>query len=148
MVSVRLTEEDRRKVSAAVTAAEADTDGEIVTIVAPVSDDYADVPLAWALIVGAATATFPLILTLIGLRARTPEGTASLSAFTQSTGYLIAVIGPFLIGVVHDATGGWTWPLVLLTALSIPLLPLAAYVSRPVQLEDQLDSAVRSSTAA
>ena len=44
----------------------------------------------WALLVGAGTATFPLILTLIGLRARTPAGTAALSGFTQSTGYLIA----------------------------------------------------------
>jgi CP family cyanate transporter-like MFS transporter len=104
--------------------------------------------LVWALVVGAATATFPLILTLIGLRARTPEGTAALSAFTQSSGYLIAALGPFLIGVVHDATGGWTWPLVLLTALALPLLPLAAYVSRPVLLEDQLRSGVPRTTEA
>jgi CP family cyanate transporter-like MFS transporter len=94
--------------------------------------------ILWALVVGAATVTFPLILTLIGLRARTPEGTAALSAFTQSTGYLLAAVGPFLIGVVHDATGGWTWPLVLLLALALPLFPLAAYVSRQVMVEDQL----------
>lgn len=107
--------------------------GYVGLMVAPYS-----LALAWALVVGAATATFPLILTLIGLRARTPEGTAALSAFTQSTGYLLAALGPFLVGVVHDATGGWTWPLVLLLALSLPLFPLAAYVSRPVLLEDQL----------
>lgn len=95
--------------------------------------------ILWALIIGAATVTFPLILTLIGLRARTPDGTAALSAFTQSTGYLIAAIGPFLVGVVHDATGGWTWPLVLLIALAVPLFPLAAYVSRRVMVEDQLE---------
>ncbi len=94
--------------------------------------------ILWAVIIGVATVTFPLILTLIGLRARTPEGTAALSAFTQSTGYLIAAAGPFLVGVVHDATGGWTWPLVLLLALALPLFPLAAYVSRPVPVEDQL----------
>ena len=92
----------------------------------------------WAVIVGTALVTFPLILTLIGLRARTPEGTAALSAFTQSTGYLIAAVGPFLLGVVHDATGAWTWPLVILLALALPLFPLAAYVSRPVMVEDQL----------
>ena len=107
--------------------------GYVGLMVAPSS-----LALAWAIVVGAATATFPLILTLIGLRARTPEGTATLSAFTQSTGYLLAALGPFLVGVVHDATGGWTWPLVLLLVLVIPLLPLAAYVSRPVMLEDQL----------
>ncbi|MCB0896801.1 MAG: MFS transporter [Nocardioides sp.] len=107
--------------------------GYVGLMVAPYS-----LALAWAIVVGAATATFPLILTLIGLRARTPEGTAALSAFTQSTGYLLAALGPFLVGVVHDATGGWTWPLVLLLALALPLLPLAAYVSRPLMLEDQL----------
>ncbi len=100
--------------------------------------------LLWAVVVGTGTVTFPLILTLIGLRARTPEGTAALSAFTQSTGYLVAAVGPFLIGVVHDATGGWTWPLALLLALALPLFPLAAYVSRPVMVEDQLGERKRS----
>jgi CP family cyanate transporter-like MFS transporter len=102
--------------------------------------------ILWAVIIGVATVTFPLILTLIGLRARTPEGTAALSAFTQSTGYLIAAVGPFLVGVVHDATGGWTWPLVLLLALALPLFPLAAYVSRPVMVEDQLGTGQNRST--
>ena len=45
--------------------------------------------LVWAVFVGIGTCTFPLILTLIGLRARTPEGTAALSGFTQSAGYLL-----------------------------------------------------------
>ena len=53
-------------------------------------------------------ATFPIVLTLIGLRSRTPEGTAALSGFTQSTGYLIAAIGPFGVGILHELTGGWT----------------------------------------
>ena len=51
------------------------------------------------------------MLVLIGLRSRTPEGTAALSGFTQSMGYLLAAIGPFGVGVLHDATGGWTVPL-------------------------------------
>ena len=53
--------------------------------------------------------TFPLVLTLVGLR-RTTEGTAALSGVTQSVGYLIAAAGPFSFGALHDATGGWTWP--------------------------------------
>ena len=48
------------------------------------------------------------MLTLIGLRSRTPQGTAALSGFTQSLGYLMAVVGPFAVGALHDATGGWT----------------------------------------
>jgi CP family cyanate transporter-like MFS transporter len=42
----------------------------------------------WAVVIGVASAVFPLALTLIGLRARTSEGTAALSGFTQSVGYL------------------------------------------------------------
>jgi CP family cyanate transporter-like MFS transporter len=98
---------------------------------------YALAPV-WAVLVGIGTVTFPLILTLIGLRARTPEGTAALSAFTQSTGYLIAAIGPFLIGVVHDATGGWDLPLLMLLLLALPLFALAAYVAQVRYVEDQL----------
>ncbi|WP_235547459.1 MULTISPECIES: MFS transporter [unclassified Nocardioides] len=99
--------------------------------------------ILWAVVIGVGTVTFPLILTLIGLRAHTPEGTAALSAFTQSTGYLIAVAGPFAVGVVHTATGGWTVPLVMLLVLALPLFALAAYVTRPVYVEDQLQNSRR-----
>jgi CP family cyanate transporter-like MFS transporter len=111
--------------------------GYVGLMIAP----YRLAPL-WAVIVGVATVTFPLILTLIGLRARTPEGTAALSAFTQSTGYLIAAAGPFTIGVLHSATGGWTVPLALLLVLALPLFALAAYVARVQYVEDQLDQSI------
>jgi CP family cyanate transporter-like MFS transporter len=99
-------------------------------------------PLAilWAVLIGAGTTTFPLVLTLIGLRARTPEGTAALSSVSQSVGYLIAALGPFTFGAVHDATGGWTWPLVLLLLTVVPLPFLASYVVRSGAVEDQLSS--------
>jgi MFS transporter, CP family, cyanate transporter len=91
-----------------------------------------------ALLVGVGCCVFPVVLTLIGLRARTPDGTAALSGFTQSLGYLIAAIGPFVIGTVYDATGHWTVPLWLLLALWLPLLAVGAYAGRPAYLEDQL----------
>ena len=78
------------------------------------------------------------MLTLIGLRAHTADGTAALSGFTQSLGYLIAAIGPFAIGLIYDATGGWTVPLWLLLVLVLPLMAVCAYVGRPAYLEDQL----------
>jgi CP family cyanate transporter-like MFS transporter len=94
----------------------------------------------WAVVLGAATSTFPMVLTLIGLRAATPEGTAALSSFTQATGYLLAAIGPFGVGVLRDASGGWTVPLLALTVLVVPMLALGGYVSRPAAVEDQLAS--------
>ncbi|MBM3927072.1 MAG: hypothetical protein FJ335_01220 [Sphingomonadales bacterium] len=48
---MRLTDQDRTAVAAAVTAAEAGTNGEIVTIVARQSDKYHDVALQWAVVV-------------------------------------------------------------------------------------------------
>jgi len=91
-----------------------------------------------ALLVGIGCCVFPVVLTLIGLRARTADGTAALSGFSQSLGYLMAALGPFLTGTIYDATGGWTAPLWLLLVLVLPLLAVGGYVGRPAYLEDQL----------
>jgi CP family cyanate transporter-like MFS transporter len=91
-----------------------------------------------ALLVGVGCCVFPVVLTLIGLRAHTPDGTAALSGFTQSLGYLLAAVGPFAVGLVYDATGGWTAPLWMLIVLVLPLLAVGAYAGRPAFLEDQL----------
>jgi CP family cyanate transporter-like MFS transporter len=95
-------------------------------------------PWLWAVTIGIGTCTFPFILTLIGLRARTPAGTAALSGFTQSVGYLVSAVGPFSIGVLHDATGGWTVPLWTLIALCVPQYLVGLAASRRVYVEDQL----------
>jgi putative membrane protein len=47
---MQLSDEDRRKVSAAIAAAEAGSNGEIVAVATPISDPYHDVALHWALI--------------------------------------------------------------------------------------------------
>lgn len=91
-----------------------------------------------ALLIGIGCCVFPIVLTLIGLRAHTADGTAALSGFTQSLGYLIAAVGPFAIGLLYDATDGWTAPIWLLLVLVLPLLATCAYVARPAYLEDQL----------
>ncbi|MFL5928307.1 MAG: hypothetical protein ACJ77E_15360 [Gaiellaceae bacterium] len=35
-----------------------------------------------------------------------------------TVGYLLASAGPFLAGVAHDATGGWTLPLLFMLAIT------------------------------
>ncbi|MDX6325123.1 MAG: transporter, family, cyanate transporter [Nocardioidaceae bacterium] len=97
---------------------------------------------AWALLVGIGASVFPVVLTLIGLRSRTPDGTAALSGFTQSVGYGIAAVGPFGIGVLYDATGGWTWPLIVLIVISLVTAWLATIVGKPLFIEDQLTQEV------
>ena len=91
-----------------------------------------------AALVGVGCTVFPIVLTLIGLRAHTADGTAALSGFTQSLGYLMAAVGPFVVGAIYDATGTWTASLWLLAALVLPLIAVGAYVGRPAYLEDQL----------
>lgn len=96
------------------------------------------VPWLWAVLIGVALSVFPLVLTLIGLRARSAAGTAALSGFTQSVGYLVAAIGPFGVGVLYDVTGGWRVPLTALMVLVVPMLVAALTVARPSYVEDQL----------
>lgn len=92
----------------------------------------------WAVVLGTALTTFPIVLTYIGLRTRTAGATAALSGWTQSTGYLMAALGPFGVGVLHEATHGWTVPLLVLTSLTVPLFLVGLYVSRPAHIEDEL----------
>ena len=94
----------------------------------------------WALVVGTGLGIFPLVLTLIGLRSRTDAGTAALSGFTQSVGYLMAAVGPFGMGLLYDVTGGWTVPLIGLLLLVVPMVVVGLIVARPSYIEDSLRS--------
>ncbi|GAB3219878.1 CynX/NimT family MFS transporter [Glycomyces halotolerans] len=92
----------------------------------------------WVTLAGIASAVFPLLLTLFGLRARTSAGTAALSGFTQSGGYLLAGIGPLAVGWLHGLTGGWTLPFALLVVLIGALAAVGLYVTEERYIEDQL----------
>ncbi|MFP8944873.1 CynX/NimT family MFS transporter [Streptomyces fenghuangensis] len=91
---------------------------------------------AWALLLGLSNCAFPLVLTMIGMRARTGAGVAKLSAFAQGTGYLIAVPGPLLVGALHQHTGGWHAPLALMAALMAAQLAVGLVAGRDRCVED------------
>lgn len=86
--------------------------GTVGLMVAPAAQ-----PLLWSVLLGTGLSGFSLALALLGLRARTPEDTAALSGMAQGFGYLIAGTGPFLFGLLHDVTHGWTAPWVLFLAV-------------------------------
>ncbi|MET8120845.1 MFS transporter [Micromonospora sp. NPDC005189] len=93
--------------------------------------------LLWVALLAIGQGAFPLILTAIGLRARTAEGTVALSAFAQSTGYVIAALGPLMVGILYGATGGWTAPIgFLLGALAVQTTAGMA-IARPRYVEDE-----------
>ncbi|MFI7150254.1 CynX/NimT family MFS transporter [Nonomuraea sp. NPDC050022] len=91
----------------------------------------------WVTFVAIGMGSFPLALMMLALRTRTPETTAALSAFGQSTGYLIAGAGPLLVGVLHQMTGGWTLPYALMFAVLVVQLLTGLYAGRNRYLEDE-----------
>ena len=93
-------------------------------------------PIVWIVVVGLGPSTFPMALTLINLRTRTGAGSAALSGFTQGLGYAVACIGPLMFGVLHDATGGWTWPFALLLVAVCVILVAGRVACKPRFLED------------
>ncbi|MGW8482306.1 MFS transporter [Microbacterium sp. NPDC055903] len=91
----------------------------------------------WITLFGIVPVMFPLALVLISIRARTPESAVGLSSFVQSVGYLAAAAFPYLIGVVHDATGSWTVPILVLGAVVLISLPFGLIAGRPRTVEDE-----------
>lgn len=100
--------------------------GALGLLVAPTS-----VPWLWAALLGGGMGVFPLSLGLLVLRARSVADTARLSAMTQGFGYVIAFGGPFLFGLLHQSTGNWTLPLVMLVVVLAVDMVLGYIVGRP-----------------
>ncbi|MDY0393263.1 MFS transporter [Virgibacillus halophilus] len=65
---------------------------------------------------------FALALTFLSMRARNAKQAAELSGMAQSLGYILAAVGPILIGYMFDFTEAWTVP--LLTIMGVSLLVL------------------------
>ncbi|EST22174.1 transporter [Streptomyces roseochromogenus subsp. oscitans DS 12.976] len=92
---------------------------------------------AWALLLGVSNCAFPLALTMVGMRARSGPGVAQLSAFAQSTGYLISIPGPLLVGVLYQQSGGWGLPIALMAALMVPQIVVGFLAGRDRTVEDE-----------
>jgi CP family cyanate transporter-like MFS transporter len=94
-------------------------------------------PYLWVLLVGAGQgACFALGLNLFVLRTHRVVDTARVSAMAQSVGYTICAVGPLLVGLLHDATGSWTGPLVLLLVLLVPQAVAGALAGRARVVRD------------
>lgn len=96
---------------------------------------------AWAVLLGVSNCAFPLALTMVGMRARSGPGVAQLSAFAQSTGYLISIPGPLLVGVLYQHSGGWGLPIALMIALMVPQMAVGWLAGRDRTVEDEAAAA-------
>ncbi|MFD5101076.1 CynX/NimT family MFS transporter [Streptomyces albidochromogenes] len=93
---------------------------------------------AWALLLGVSNCAFPLALTMIGMRAKSGAGVVRLSAFAQSTGYLISIPGPLLVGVLYQHSGSWGLPIGLMAGLMLPQIVVGVLAGRNRTIEDEL----------
>lgn len=91
----------------------------------------------WALLLGVSNCSFPLALTMVGMRSRTGTGVVKLSAFAQSTGYLLSIPGPLLVGVLYQHSGGWTLPIALMGAILVPQIVVGVLAGRNRTIEDE-----------
>jgi len=89
----------------------------------------------WALILGAGQ-NGALALAIFFTAARSPDAAAaaSLSALAQGVGYLLASAGPLEVGLLHSATGGWSWPFAVLFVLTGVMLVFGVLAARPRML--------------
>ena len=84
------------------------------------------VALLWMLVLGIGQGgALGLGLILPVLRGRSAAEVASMTALMMGAGYAVAAFGPALVGAVHDATGGWDVPLVVLLAMTALQAPAA-----------------------
>ena len=90
---------------------------------------------AWVLVLGVSQGSC-LGLAIFFMLARAPDAgvAASLSAFSQSVGYLVASVGPLMVGLLHSATGSWNIPVALLLVLCAVELATGVLAGRPLVL--------------
>jgi MFS transporter, CP family, cyanate transporter len=89
----------------------------------------------WVLVLGISQGScLGLAIFFMMARAPNPGVAASLSAFSQSVGYLVASAGPLEVGLLHTATGSWDVPIGLLLVLSACELAVGLLAARPLVL--------------
>lgn len=77
---------------------------------------------------------FSLVMMWFVLRTADTSVSARLSGMAQSFGYALAAAGPPLFGALHDCTGNWEVPFILLFVASLGLFFFGWKVAKPVTI--------------
>lgn len=94
--------------------------------------------VAWMLLLGLSQgAALSLALHFIVARAPGTLRAAELSGMAQSVGYLLASVGPYLLGALRDAATSWTPALVLLLVALVPELVAGLRAAQPRHVGDR-----------
>ncbi|WP_042454752.1 CynX/NimT family MFS transporter [Neobacillus dielmonensis] len=78
---------------------------------------------------------FPLSLSFMGLRTHNARQAAELSGMAQSSGYILAAVGPLFIGYLFDQFSSWTIPLITLIVISFIILMFGMLAGRNRYIE-------------
>ncbi len=87
-------------------------------------------PWVWTVLLGVGMGVFPLAVTIISLRSRTPADTRQLSTMAQGIGYLFAAAGPLVFGILHGVTGSWTASLLVVLVGVVAQMVVGVFAGR------------------
>ena len=76
------------------------------------------------------SAAFALGISLIVSLSANPASAGVVSAVAQGVGFAVAGIGSLLIGLLHDASGGWVASFVVMTAIALAFSVVVRAVTR------------------
>ena len=99
-------------------------------------------PFAWVALLSLASMTFHMSLALIGHRTVNHLSALMLSGFVNKFGYLFAGVGPILVGLGYQLTGGWELSLSIVLGFFVFQIPAVWVLSR----EHNVDQELRDST--
>jgi len=96
------------------------------------------VPALWAILLSYGGFAFPAALALITGRTREVSVTARTSAFVQSSGYILAAIGPLAVGGLLGLSGGWAVPLWFMVGVSTLMGVTGFLAASPGSVDEEL----------
>ena len=97
---------------------------------------WIDVAPLWIVVLGIGQGgALGLGLILPVLRGGGAASVAALTAMSLCVGYIVAAAGPWLLGAVHDAAGGWTLALIVFAGICVLELAPGLPASRARTLE-------------
>ena len=92
----------------------------------------------WVFMLGIGQSSLPTLLIIIVLRARTVDEAGPLSAMAQGLGYLVASLGPIIVGVISRSAGGWKAAYLYLALVCIVGLRMGYLAGKPRATETSL----------
>lgn len=90
----------------------------------------------WVFFCGLGPLLFTVCLVLVATRSRTEPGSVRLSTFMLSIGYGVGALGPIMVGLLHELTGGWVASILFLMAVLVVAALAARWLRGDTMLED------------